>query len=129
MVSKTTKQMGDLGVITEYCISKKGSEETFPFDEVTLVYKVMGKMFALVPTDREALTLNLKCDPERAEILREEYDGIRPGFHMNKKHWNTVHLDGSVPDKLVFELIDHSYDLVVKSLTRKLKDELNLLRK
>ena len=120
--------MVDIGIITEYCIKKKGAEETFPFDEVTLVYKVMGKMYALVPTAREEMTINLKCDPEKAVLLREEYGGIRPGFHMNKKHWNTIHLDGSVPDKLVFELIDHSYDLVVKSLTRKLRDELHLLK-
>jgi len=121
--------MADLGIITEYCIGKKGVEETFPFDEVTLVYKVMGKMFALVPTAKENLSINLKCDPERAEILREQYDGIKPGFHMSKKHWNTIHFDGSVPDRLIFELIDHSYDLVVKSFTRTLRDELNLMRK
>lgn len=121
--------MVDIGVITEYCIKKKGTEETFPFDEVTLVYKVMGKMFALIPTDREELTMNLKCDPEKAQLLREAYDGVRPGFHMNKKHWNTIHFDGSIPDKEIFEMIDHSYDLVVKSLTRKLKDELNQLKK
>ncbi len=120
--------MVDIGVITTYCNHKKGAEETFPFDEVTLVYKVMGKMFALVPTDREALSINLKCNPEKAVLLREEYDGIKPGFHMNKKHWNTIHFDGSVPPKLIFELIDHSYDLVVKSLKRSLRDELNLLK-
>jgi len=113
--------MVDLGVLAEYCINKPGVEETFPFDETTLVYKVMGKMFILIPTESEDLRMNVKCDPE--------YSAITPGFHMNKKHWNTIVPDGSLTDKLIFELIDHSYDLVVKSLTRKLKDELNLLKR
>lgn len=121
--------MVDLGVITEYCVKKPGVEETFPFDETTLVYKVMGKMFILIPTMSEDLRMNLKCDPEKAMQLRESYEAITPGFHMNKKHWNTVIPDGSISDKMIFELIDHSYDLVVKSLTRKLKDELNLLKR
>lgn len=113
--------------IVEYCSSKKGVEETFPFDQVTLVFKVMGKMFCLLPTDSEQLSINLKCNPERAISLREEYQAIIPGFHMNKKHWNTVKIDGSIPDTLIYELIDHSYHLVVQSLTKKLKSELELL--
>lgn len=121
--------MVDIGVLAEYCINKPGVEETFPFDETTLVYKVMGKMFILIPTASEELRLNLKCDPEKALELRESYEAITPGFHMNKKHWNTIKPDGSLTDKMIFEMIDHSYDLVVKSLSRKLKDELNLLKR
>lgn len=109
--------------IRTYCLSKKWTEETFPFDNVTLVFKVAGKMFALVDVN-EAESINLKCDPECAEELREEHEGIIPGFHMSKKHWNTVSLDGSVNRSLVFELIDHSYDLVYAALPKKVKNEL-----
>jgi predicted DNA-binding protein (MmcQ/YjbR family) len=112
--------------VREYCISKKGIEETFPFDEVTLVFKVMGKMYALLSLDKST-SINLKCNPERAIQLREKYDAIVPGFHMNKKHWNTVDYKSNLPDTLVKELIDHSYDLVVSSLTKKLKKELEEL--
>jgi len=114
----------------QYCISKKGVTEHFPFDEVTLVFKVMGKMFALVGLDRweqGETKMNLKCKPDWAEELRSEYESINPGFHMNKKHWNTVTLNEDVSDNFAFELIDHSYDLVVKGLTRKLKEELKSL--
>ena len=107
----------------DYCIRKKGVTEEFPFDDVVLVFKVMGKMFALTDVD-EFLSINLKCDPERAVELRENYSGINPGFHMNKKHWNTIDADGSVDDKVIKDLIDHSYDLVVKGLTKKLRLEL-----
>ena len=102
----------------QYCLTKKGVEETFPFDDVTLVFKVMGKMFALTSLKREEFTINLKCDPEYAVELREEHDAVRPGFHMNKKHWNTVHPELGISDKLVYSLIDHSYDLVVKKLKK-----------
>ena len=116
--------------LREHCITKRGVTEHFPFDDVTLVFKVMGKMFALVGLDhwgQGETKVNLKCDPERSEELRGEYDGINPGWHMNKTHWNTVTLNDDVNDSLAFELIDHSYDLVAKSLTKKLKDELNNL--
>ncbi len=107
----------------EYCLSKRGVTEDFPFDNVTLVFKVAGKMFALA--DIEGFTsVNLKCDPERAIELRETYSAVQPGYHMSKKHWNTVSIEGDVPDALFFELIDHSYDLVVASLTKKMRDEL-----
>lgn len=107
-----------------YCLSKPGVTEEFPFDEVTLVFKVGGKIFVL--TNVNGFTsANLKCDPERAVELRDQYDGILPGYHMNKKHWNTVLLDNSVPEKLFLELVDHSYDLVFKSLTVKIKNEIN----
>lgn len=109
----------------EYCLSKKGVEETFPFGEETLVFKVMGKMFALAGLEYNPAQANLKCDPERSIELREEFDGlIRPGYHMSKVHWNTVELERNIPQKLILELIDHSYELVVKSLTKKLQAEL-----
>ncbi|CAM1366487.1 conserved hypothetical protein [Tenacibaculum sediminilitoris] len=113
--------------LRNYCITKKGVTEHFPFDEVTLVFKVMGKMFALVGLDRweqGETKINLKCDPERALELRAEYESINPGYHMSKKHWNTVTLNNDVSDTLAFELVDHSYELVVKGLTKKLQEEL-----
>ncbi|WP_422350047.1 MmcQ/YjbR family DNA-binding protein [Flagellimonas sp.] len=111
----------------ELCIRKKGVTEEFPFDEQTLVFKVMGKMFALIALERLPPQCNLKCNPERAVELREEYDGdIIPGYHMSKKHWNTLLLE-QLPPNLIGELVDHSYDLVVSGLTKKLKDELSSL--
>jgi len=102
-----------------YCLSKKGVEETFPFDEVTLVFKVMNKMFALTGLAAEEFRVNLKCDPEKSVELRELHEGVIPGWHMNKKHWNTVYFENGLEDKLLLELIDHSYDLVVKGLKKK----------
>ncbi len=102
-----------------YCLGKKGVEETFPFDEVTLVFKVMGKMFALTGLERvDDFRVNLKCNPDRAIELREEYDDIIPGWHMSKKHWNTVYFENGLDDRLLMELIDHSYDLVVQKLKK-----------
>ncbi len=110
--------------VREYCLSKQGVTESFPFDEYTLVFKVMNKMFALVPLERIPSQVNLKCDPEWAISLREEYDGIIiPGYHMSKTHWNTLFLE-QVPPEFIRELIDHSYDLVVAKLSKKLKEEL-----
>ena len=106
----------------EYCLSKKGVTEHFPFDEDTLVFKVGGKMFALSSLsqwEKGQPSVNLKCDPERAEELRAEYDDIQPGFHMSKTHWNTIAVNALVSDALVKDLIDHSYNLVFKSLTKK----------
>ncbi|MDO8317526.1 MAG: MmcQ/YjbR family DNA-binding protein [Flavobacterium sp.] len=114
----------------EYCLSKKGVTEHFPFDEDTLVFKVGGKMFALSSLSQWEMgqpSVNLKCDPERAEELRAEYDDIQPGFHMSKTHWNTIAVNESVSDALVKELIDHSYELVFKSLTKKLQNEIQEL--
>lgn len=106
----------------EYCLSKPHTTEGFPFDETTLVFKVTGKMFALTNIDLFEST-NLKCDPEKAEELREQYpDYIFPGYHMNKKHWNTVSVE--LEDKLMMELINHSYELVYKSLPKKIRLEL-----
>lgn len=107
----------------DYCLSLPGVTEEFPFDAETLVFKVMGKMFAL--TDVDAFkSINLKAEPEYCIELRELYSGINPGFHMNKKHWNTVDTDGSVDDDLMYKLINDSYALVVKGLTKKLKEQL-----
>lgn len=96
--------------LREYCIKKAGVTESFPFDDETLVFKVKGKIFALVNLEGD-LSVNLKCDPSRALELRERYPSVTPGYHMNKKHWNTVMIDGSVNDKEVFSWIDHSYEL------------------
>ncbi len=101
----------------------KVTEET-PFGPNVLVYKVLGKMFATLGFEGEVGRMNLKCDPDQALELRDEYEAIIPGYHMNKKHWNTLVLDGSLPPKLVGELIDHSYDLVVKGMPKKLREEL-----
>lgn len=107
-----------------YCLSKKWVTEEFPFDEHTLVFKVAGKMFALYPLERRPPQANLKCDPEWSIILREEYDGVvTPGYHMSKKHWNTLFLE-SLPEKKIEELIDHSYELVWNKLPKKVKSNL-----
>ncbi|MCB0706182.1 MAG: MmcQ/YjbR family DNA-binding protein [Saprospiraceae bacterium] len=111
----------------EYCLSKKGVTEGLPFGPDTLVFKVMGKMFALTGLNSDVFTANLKCDPERALRLRESFEEVQPGYHMNKQHWNTVNFDGALEEKLLLELIDHSYDLVAASLSRKLKEELDAL--
>ena len=106
----------------DYCIAKKAVTESFPFDNNTLVFKVAGKMFALAGVESFEY-INLKCDPERAIELRETYNAIKPGYHMNKNLWNSVYLDQDVPDPLIYELIDHSYDLIVASLTKKVRNE------
>lgn len=107
----------------EYCMAKPGVTEGFPFDSETLVFKVMGKMFALTHVD-DFVSVNLKCDPEYAVELRETFQGVKPGYHMSKIHWNTVDVASDVSEKLLLELVDQSYDLVVKSLTKRLRDEL-----
>ncbi|MFV8368566.1 MmcQ/YjbR family DNA-binding protein [Flavobacterium sp. LB2R40] len=120
----------NLETFYEYCLSKKGVTEHFPFDEDTLVFKVGGKMFALSSLnqwEKGEPSVNLKCDPEYAEELRAEHDAIQPGFHMSKTHWNTIAINASVSDALVKELIDHSYGLVLKSLTKKLQSEIQEL--
>jgi len=104
--------------LREYCLSKPGTTESFPFGGDTLVFKVGGKIFALLATESQPTTINLKCDPERAVQLREEHTAVTPGYHMNKTHWNTVILNGSVRSADVQEWIDHSYDLVLKSLPK-----------
>lgn len=108
-----------------YCLSKKESSEGFPFGEDVLVFKVAGKMFALTSLSSPDFRVNLKCEPEKAIELREEYDCVIPGYHMSKKLWNTVIIDGSIPDALLEKWIDHSYDEVVKTLPKKLQKLLN----
>ena len=108
--------------LRQYCIGKADVEEGFPFGETVLVFKVNGKMFLLLPFDTEGLQFNVKCDPEKAIELRSEFPCVKPGFHMNKTHWNTVYVDGTVSDKLIKEWIDDSYELInkVKMQSRKL---------
>lgn len=100
--------------LRKYCLSKPDAEESQPFGPDTLVFKVKGKIFLICPLDDVGLQFNVKCNPDRALELREEYSCVQPGFHMNKKHWNTVIVDGSVKTKLLKEWIDHSYELVRK---------------
>lgn len=107
----------------EYCLEKAQVSESFPFDEDTLVFKLNGKMFALMGLE-DGNRCNLKCDPERAVLLREEYDGVIPGYHMSKVHWNTVYFDRDVSDQLIYELIDHSYELIFNSFPKKVKEDL-----
>jgi predicted DNA-binding protein (MmcQ/YjbR family) len=109
--------------IREYCLAKPGVTEGFPFDEETLVFKVGGKMFLLTDLENPE-SINIKCDPLDAIELRERYPAVRPGYHMNKRHWNTVFLDGTVPDDLICRWIDDSYDLVVAGLPKKIRDRL-----
>lgn len=110
--------------LRNYCLAKKGVTEEFPFDENTLVFKVMGKMFALSNIEWIRPAVNLKCDPERAIELREAYEAVEPGYHMSKKHWNTVYFDGNVPELELREWIDHSYNLVVKGLKKAEREQL-----
>jgi predicted DNA-binding protein (MmcQ/YjbR family) len=113
----------DVETLREYCLQKKGVSESFPFDENTLVFKVGGKMFLLISL-QSASTFNAKCDPERAVVLREEYDEITPGYHMSKVHWNTINMYGRLTINQLHELIDHSYELVYQKLPKKIKEEL-----
>lgn len=112
--------------VREYCLSKKGVTECFPFDEVSLVMKVMGKMFALIDLE-EATQITLKCDPEKALELREHYTAIEGAYHFHKKYWNSVRFNSDADDKLIKELIDHSYDEVIKKFTKKLRAEYDAL--
>ena len=113
--------------LREYCLSKAGTTESFPFDEVTLVFKVANKMFALAGLEHHPSTVNLKCDPEKAIELRAQYSDVIEGFHMSKKHWNTITIEGDLSSKLIEELIDHSYNLVVNGLPKKLQKELGFV--
>ena len=107
-----------------YCLAKAGTAEDLPFDEVTLTFKVGGKIFAITGLDNEVFEVNLKCDPDLAIQLREKYDGVRPGFHMNKKHWNTVSFESDISESALLEMVDHSYDLVFKGLPKKTRLEI-----
>lgn len=116
-----------LDEIRNYCLLKKGVEEGTPFGADTLVFKVMGKMFLLSGIESKPVQFNAKCDPEKAVELREKHACVQPGYHMNKQHWNTIICDGSVSNKLIKQWIDESYALVVMSLTKKIKMELENL--
>ncbi|MGI9087453.1 MAG: MmcQ/YjbR family DNA-binding protein [Chthoniobacterales bacterium] len=110
----------------DYCLKKSGSAESTPFGPENLVFKVRGKMFALLALDEVPPTANLKCDPDRALELRDRYEEVTPGYHMNKKHWNTVQLAGGIPESEIRRMIDHSYELVVQSLTKAERAKLSL---
>ena len=118
----------DIEQIREYCLSKKGTSEHFPFDEDTLVFKVMGKMFVIAPLEyweRGEATITLKCDPDYTIELRDQYESIHPGPYVSNKHWNTIDIyKGELQPQFVLELIDHSYEMVIKGLPKKLKENL-----
>ena len=116
----------NLEILREYCLKKPGAAEDLPFDEDSPVYKVLGKIFCIAGLN-PPITINLKCDPEKAVELREEHEEIQPGYHMNKVHWNTVSLEGSLRDDFILKMIDHSYNLVVQGLKKSDKEKLNLL--
>ncbi|MDQ6418838.1 MmcQ/YjbR family DNA-binding protein [Paenibacillus sp. LHD-117] len=110
--------------LAEYCKGLKGASEDYPFGPEPLVMKVGGKMFALLGANGDVANISLKCEPHMAELLRMQHAAVNPGYHLNKKHWNTVTIDGSIPDEEIREMIDHSYELVVRSLTKAQRAEL-----
>jgi predicted DNA-binding protein (MmcQ/YjbR family) len=113
--------------LREYCIGKRGTTEGFPFGEETLVFKVVNKIFLLTSLEENPLQFNVKCNPEMAVSLRDSYSCVRPGYHMNKTHWNTIIIDGSVSDSMLKEWIDHSYNLIVQSLPKKEREKIKLI--
>ena len=119
----------DLAEFREYCLTKPGAREETPFGSDVLVFKVGGKMFALAALDEVPTTVNLKCDPDLALDLRDRYEQVGPGYHMNKRHWNTVEIDTGIPDVELRKMIDHSYELVVKSLPKPARANRRRLRK
>ena len=114
----------DYHVLLKHMLSKTGAYEDYPFDFETQVIKVMGKMFALLRLESSPLEMNLKCDPEEALILRQIYDAVIPGYHMNKKHWNTIILDNTIPEEVIIQMVDRSYELVVKGLKKSDREKL-----
>jgi len=112
----------DLDQLRKFCLSKAGAVETFPFDPVTLVLKVGSKMFALISLDESPTRINLKGDPNDNEILRQQFPAIIPGYHMNKRHWNTIILDGSLPDEFIMDQVDSSYQIVFESLPKGIRN-------
>ena len=114
----------NLEEIREYCLTKPHCEETLPFGPDVLVFKTNNKAFLLLPLDEQPVSFNVKCDPELALHLREKYPAVIPGYHMNKKHWNTIEFHSDVNDKMMYQLINDSYDLVFKSLTKKIQSEI-----
>jgi predicted DNA-binding protein (MmcQ/YjbR family) len=114
----------EVDAFRDYCLKKRATTEDTPFGPEHLVFKVGGKMFALVGLDDVPASANLKCDPDLALELRDRYEEVQPGYHMNKKHWNTVEIAGGVPEPELKKMIDHSYELVVQSLPRKEREKL-----
>jgi predicted DNA-binding protein (MmcQ/YjbR family) len=121
------KQM-DRNTLRDYCLSRKGAAEEFPFGVEVAVFKVMGKVFALLPVDGK-LSISLKCDPTLAEILRQNYAAVTPGYHLNKRHWNSVLIDDTIPLDEIFDMIDHSYEQVINGMTKKERDALSSIDK
>ena len=119
----------DLEKFRDYCLSKIATTESMPFGEGVLVFKVTGKMFALAALDEIPATVNLKCDPDLALALRDQYEQVQPGYHMNKKHWNTVEIDSGIPDAELRKMIDHSYKVVVRLLPKKAREKLERPRR
>ena len=115
----------DLEEFRKYCLAKREVTEGTPFGQTVLVFKVSGKMFALAALDEIPATANLKCDPDLALELRDRYEQVQPGYHMNKKHWNTVEIESGIPDAELRKMIDHSYELVVKSLPKAVREKLS----
>ena len=116
--------MIDADALRTWCLERPGVTEEMPFGPVTTVFKVEGKVFALSALDREPLEISLKCEPELAEALRRDHEAVRPGYHLNKRHWNTVLCDGSLPDRMILDMVEDSYDLVVEGLPRRVRDAL-----
>jgi predicted DNA-binding protein (MmcQ/YjbR family) len=114
----------DLEILRRYCSQKKGVTEDFPFDDVTMVIKVGNKMFLLMNITQQPLRMNLKCDPLVAEGLRDRYKSVLPGYHMNKMHWNTIILDGTIPENVICSMIDDSYDLVYSGLKKSEREKI-----
>ncbi len=114
----------DSKALRDWCLQQTGAVETFPFGDETSVFKVAGKIFALSALDRTPLEVSVKCEPGLALALRDSYRAIRPGYHLNKRHWNTITIDGSMPDQHVRDMVEDSYDLVVSALPKRLRDEL-----
>ncbi len=110
--------------LKKYCLSKKGASETFPFGNQAAVYKIANKMFALINLEESPTKITLKCDPVIAEMLREQYEAVQPGYYMNKKHWNTIEMNGTILDDEILKMIDASYDLVFKGLKKVEKEEI-----
>ena len=114
--------MIDAAALRSWCLARPGVTEELPFGPLTTVFKVEGKVFALSALDREPLEVSLKCEPALAEALRRDHEAIRPGYHLNKRHWNTVLCDGSLPDQMVIDMLEDSYDLVVDGLSKATRD-------
>ena len=110
--------------LRELCLGFAGAEETYPFGPLTTVFKVRGKIFAIAALDAEPPSISLKCEPALAQQLRREHAAVTPGYHLNKRHWNTVRIDGSLPEQLLRDLVEDSYDLVVESLPKRIRDDL-----